>query len=54
MEAAAAGEAHFENGERLVAIVAKAILSVDVNERLQIGRELNADFLLVDDIPGTK
>ena len=48
VETAPTGKTHFERGKRLVAVVAKAIVGVDVNCRLRIGRELDVDFLFVD------
>jgi len=51
VEAAAARQAKLQRGERLVAIVPKAVFGGDANDRLGIRRELYVDFLPVDGIP---
>ena len=47
---AMAGQAEFEGGERLVAVVSKPIYRVNVNKGLRSGNELNAYFLVLDGV----
>ena len=48
----ASGQANFDQGERSAAIIAKTIFGFEVNDGLWVRSELNADFLLFDEIAG--
>jgi len=52
VKATAAGQANFDQGERPAAVIAKTIFGFEVNDGLWVRSELNADFLLFDEIAG--
>ncbi len=52
MEPAASGQAKFDGGKRLVAIIAQAVDGIDVNGGLRAGQEVNLNFLLLNRVAG--
>jgi hypothetical protein len=50
VKAAAAGEAQFEGGKRLIAGVAQLVVRVDVNPGIGARQKLDSDFLVLDGI----